>query len=296
MFKESHLPTSRDDKIIASEVASQQVSIWEKALEYRIHLQRVIDLANKMPINFPEISDVTVQAVSTESINSLQFMVSDLIDASDMRLSNETRPKKRMREILERGNSKSNVNVLTEEIVKIHANRIPFWKSSIEKLHSRVHFGSEQAKSKLKVFNQTMWTHVDTLLLDECKNPKKSRILLDESSRIDKPNSSSLEMIGKECDEEVYDDRQFYSTLLKNFITSSAAKRQGDGANSNFLRADDLEALRQYKRAKQHVDRRASKGRKIRYIVHPKLQNFMYPIPAPSAELNADILFQSLFQ
>jgi hypothetical protein len=44
------------------------------------------------------------------------------------------------------------------------------------------------------------------------------------------------------------------------------------------------------------VDRRASKGRKIRYVAHPKLQNFMFRIAAPPAELDADILFQSLFQ
>jgi Apoptosis-antagonizing transcription factor, C-terminal len=29
------------------------------------------------------------------------------------------------------------------------------------------------------------------------------------------------------------------------------------------------------------VDRKASKGRKIRYTKHPKLENFMFPLPAP---------------
>ena len=48
-------------------------------------------------------------------------------------------------------------------------------------------------------------------------------------------------------DEEVYDDRQFYSMLLKSFISSSSA-----GAGHG-LRSNDLEALRQYKRSKQHV-------------------------------------------
>jgi protein AATF/BFR2 len=49
------------------------------------------------------------------------------------------------------------------------------------------------------------------------------------------------------------------------------------------------------------VDRKASKGRKVRYNVHAKLQNFMFPMPTASAfettgPQDADKLFQSLFQ
>lgn len=33
------------------------------------------------------------------------------------------------------------------------------------------------------------------------------------------------------------------------------------------------------KRRKRDVDRRASKGRKVSYELHPKLQNFMFPTP-----------------
>jgi len=94
-------------------------------------------------------------------------------------------------------------------------------------------------------------------------------------------------------DEEVYDDRPFYAMLLKTFITSSA-KFEGSGVGINSsgadarqqqqqdltltMRAADLEALRRYKRKKLNVERKASKGRKIRYTVHDKLQNFMFPV------------------
>jgi hypothetical protein len=48
------------------------------------------------------------------------------------------------------------------------------------------------------------------------------------------------------------------------------------------------------------VDRKASKGRKIRYIVHKKLEQFMYPSPTTvvgnNASFDPDRLFQSLFQ
>ena len=47
------------------------------------------------------------------------------------------------------------------------------------------------------------------------------------------------------------------------------------------------------------VERKASKGRKVRYNVHDKLQNFMFPVGVSAAEvggIDADRLFQSLFQ
>ena len=45
------------------------------------------------------------------------------------------------------------------------------------------------------------------------------------------------------------------------------------------------------------VERKASKGRKIRYKVHAKLQHFMFPVPAvPPAGLDVDRLMASLFQ
>lgn len=63
------------------------------------------------------------------------------------------------------------------------------------------------------------------------------------------------------------------------------------------MRADDLAALWAYKRKKSNVDRKASKGRKIRYTVHAKLQNFMFPIPTISEmQIDKDRLFGSLFQ
>lgn len=65
------------------------------------------------------------------------------------------------------------------------------------------------------------------------------------------------------------------------------------------MRADDIEALRKYRRKKNNVDRKASKGRKIRYTVHDKLQNFMFPIPTvnpSSVIIDSDRLFVSLFQ
>jgi hypothetical protein len=47
------------------------------------------------------------------------------------------------------------------------------------------------------------------------------------------------------------------------------------------------------------VERKASKGRKVRYNVHDKLQNFMFPLSLGGVEvggIDSEKLFHSLFQ
>eukprot|EP01039_Chlorochromonas_danica_P009339 gene9339-10307_t len=85
----------------------------------------------------------------------------------------------------------------------------------------------------------------------------------------------------KVIDAEVYDDRPFYSLLLQTFITTTTQHHHGSGGShgNDNLRASDLAVLRAYKKKKaNNVDRKASKGRRLRYTVHQKLQNFMFPI------------------
>lgn len=91
-------------------------------------------------------------------------------------------------------------------------------------------------------------------------------------------------------DEEVYDDSSFYSMLLKTFITSSSSDITG-------MRKADILAMQKFKQQNNRVDRKASKGRKVRYILHPKLQNFMFPVQTVQTDNTVDgRLFNSLFR
>lgn len=85
-----------------------------------------------------------------------------------------------------------------------------------------------------------------------------------------------------------FDDSKVYQQILKDFVASSAsaASRTAD----NRLRATKK------KSTKKEVDRRASKGRKIRYKEIPKLVNFTFPLSRPkNSNLDQDEWFQSLF-
>lgn len=173
---------------------------------------------------------------------------------------------------------------------------------------------------------------IDNVLADENKAIEKSRPLAAESTRLGVSDSlktlgdedisltaddadslglirvqqfqsddvaeDQLRKVGKKSkrsqwrDGEVFEDSTFYSLLLKSFLQSASANSQ--------LGGEDLATLRQLKRRKNSVDRKASKGRKIRYVVHSKLENFMFPTPlgneTASLSFDSERLFRSLFQ
>ena len=87
---------------------------------------------------------------------------------------------------------------------------------------------------------------------------------------------------GAPRDEESYDDAEFYAQLLKELLEAS-----GPGAGG---------AAQQPRAPKQRkaVDRRASKGRRLRYAVVEKLVNFMAPAPR-ALPPQADQLLRRLF-
>lgn len=95
-------------------------------------------------------------------------------------------------------------------------------------------------------------------------------------------------------DPDIYDDADFYQLLLKELVdqrTSDTGAGGGDGGVPTVR----WTAIKEAKTRKQ-VDRRASKGRKLRFTVHEKLQNFMAPEDRRGWEEEAiDRLFGTLF-
>ncbi|KAK5945897.1 rRNA-processing protein bfr2 [Knufia obscura] len=69
-----------------------------------------------------------------------------------------------------------------------------------------------------------------------------------------------------------YDDSMFYQSLLRDLITARSAASANDISTSMLPPKLHVSGNKQNKRT---IDTKASKGRKIRYTVHDKLQNFM---------------------
>ena len=91
----------------------------------------------------------------------------------------------------------------------------------------------------------------------------------------------------------VFDDADFYQLLLKELVEQRMADPTSTigGKNGGLATGITLPDVR----TRRRVDTKASKGRKLRYVVHEKLQNFMAPEDRGSwGERQADELFGSL--
>ena len=78
--------------------------------------------------------------------------------------------------------------------------------------------------------------------------------------------------------ENVYDDSTFYASLLRELVeqrASSASASAGVNGTADPDMPDVKVPTNRDLRVRKQVDRKASKGRKMRYQVHEKLQNFM---------------------
>ncbi|KAH9072166.1 apoptosis-antagonizing transcription factor [Lactarius deliciosus] len=115
----------------------------------------------------------------------------------------------------------------------------------------------------------------------QLKRNKGSRVTSKRGSAFNDDEDEEVE------DAEVFDDTDFYQQLLRDVI---------DAKGGSAGRVDWMASQRQ-KKSKKHVDTKASKGRKLRYEVHEKIQNFMVPVPVAAGawhEAQIDELFGSL--
>ena len=95
----------------------------------------------------------------------------------------------------------------------------------------------------------------------------------------------------EEEDSNVFDDTDFYQQLLRDVIESRGA--DGEVGEQEWVRKQKARKAKK----KKTVDTRATKGRKLRYQVHEKLQNLMAPVPTSRGEWHEgqiDELFASL--
>ena len=106
----------------------------------------------------------------------------------------------------------------------------------------------------------------------------ENRIDIDEEKGSDDEDDDITESTTNAENSDVFDDSDFYAALLRELIDNkgglSTTDAEGSAASASWAQAAK-------RAAKKHrvVDRNASKGRRLRFDVHEKVQSFMPPIP-----------------
>lgn len=166
----------------SSESAKRLISAWETTLGLRIASQKAVDLANRLPAIEPELlaenlpegaEDLRAAQATLYSINrSLLDCLQSFDTSSTSRLKRS------------RVHDDEDDEVLWKDIEETHQALEPRWKTVLNRLHARVNYGSEKAKSKLKVFNTDMWSHIEDALRNSSRQIEKSRMPLHETERL----------------------------------------------------------------------------------------------------------------
>lgn len=313
------LPKQQIDNQINKGVCVQnQLQIWEKLLEVRIHSQKMLIKANSLPqpTKFEQLKSENAEfsELANDTVDKVSTLVSQMRDLQSLLMKQYSETKEislKRKPINVDNDSEVKRKRFADQLEKDYSNFKDYQYSVISKWHDRTKVLTPGSiKTQKQQGNIDVLRKIEGVLANREELIKKSQLLkggyelFDKNTGTIEQKQSGASMNGEENDEaenlndesiystEVYDDTDFYHTQLRELIeykTSSSSN-----ANEMAKQFAELQKLR--KKMKKAVDTRASKGRKIRYVVHNKLVSFMAPNdPANWTDEQRDELFKSLF-
>ena len=255
----------------------KQIKNWEKALRLRISFQKILTAVSRLP------PPVLLSEYFEETPNAR-----DEIDATAAELEDIATQMLELRLYLWKQNFSSmsadlskNVRVDAsasraledlEHVLEPHINTLlTRWSNKISSApHSRN--SSSSSRLQLRAMNQNVVDQIRLALAGDGMDRLVQRTQVwraDDMDRLGVIATTSQE--SRPTDTEVFDDSDFYAQLLRDLIDNAGIMETGASNAAS-------DALMSRKR-KRNVDVRASKGRRLRYEVMEKVQNFMPPIP-----------------
>ncbi|OCL03706.1 TRAUB-domain-containing protein [Glonium stellatum] len=268
-----------------------QRSTFDSLLNSRIRLQKALISTNSFPpadedrTSAPTPGDEAIHAAETAALNLLMTL-SNLHSTLDATRTGA----KRKRPISFTNSTLS--SAIWVSIQASEAYNLPNRRTTLEKWSAKSRpapiLPHSRRLNNSATTQQTITDVLDTHLSDSARLIKRTR-----TPRSCAPVQSAA---GLAEATDIYDDADFYGILLKELLEQRSQDiSTGSNSGVGFIAQTPWQAAREAK-AKRVVDTRASKGRKLRYTVHEKLQNFMAPEDRGAwGERQIDELFGSLF-
>lgn len=278
---------------------SHQTSIWDSLLDARIRLQKSVSASNRLsPETTANIRSLESYSSSLKRVLEESVMLSnDLFELQEhlLKANDDVQVPPRKRQRIEPESSLENAT----EVIKAqseaamllegsyHSQLIPVltkWSSKVQAVAPSVLMPSARGSFASLANRQpkSVVQLVDDLLSDQTKLLTRTQSYRGKNDRLGREATEE-----ETADVELFDDTDFYQQLLRDVI---------DSRGNNVVGGDDWRVIQKNKKARKKVDTKASKGRKLRYETHEKLQNFMVPIPSDQGwhEEQVDELFGSL--
>lgn len=285
-----------DEEVKKGQSIQNQQKIWENLLEARIKAQKMLTTANAMPDydSHIELLEVHSEAFSNkveQSLSNIYNLLDNLVELQSTLVKNFTDTKNLK---LKRKSKSKPSNMFTKRsklaeyddlISKNNELYNEFRNTTLQKWHERTKTVKEMKGS---TGNIDFMTKIQNALLKKDEMIRKTQLFRGGYNLFGRDTFNNGELYSA----EIFDDSEFYHQQLRELIEY----KSGLDENQFEIAQKLIELQRVRGKMQKRVDTRASKGRKIRYIVHNKLVNFMAPNDECTMSDEAKVeLFNSLF-
>lgn len=186
---------------------------------------------------------------------------------------------------------KSKLAEYSDRIEENHSSYATYRNQVLQKWHDRTKSAKD---TKNPAANQNILTKIENAMLGKNEMKRKTQVYRGDYGvyGVEKPEPNDDGTLNQIELPEIFDDSEFYHQLLRELIEY----KSNTDENQSEITQKFIELQKVRNKMKKKVDTRASKGRKIRYIVHNKLVNFMPPKDTSEyTEEAKNELYNSLF-
>ncbi|GAA5969419.1 hypothetical protein JCM8115_003242 [Rhodotorula mucilaginosa] len=330
----SQLKQAASADVEKGRAVKKQLAFCDSLLESRIKLQKAVGASNLLPHpdQAPAYYQAVGQDDVDETLRELAGLSEELFELRQGLLAQNEKielptdfgaSRKRKRTSVA-GDETEYLDAMLDDLHTLETTFEPFLRATVTKWSDKVLAasglaggGSGKGDKKFKAVNQNAMAQIDHALSATGERERLVRRTkvrrgegkpvgglagaeaernialtpLEEAGEKETTDRGTKSRGNKEVDDECFDDSDFYQQLLRDVVES----RMLDLDDATMTQLRHATALARGKKVKKVVDTRASKGRKIRYQIHEKVQNFMIPIEAGNwHDEQIDELFASL--
>ncbi|ODV88870.1 hypothetical protein CANCADRAFT_12455, partial [Tortispora caseinolytica NRRL Y-17796] len=239
-----------------------QMSSFEKILDARIHIQKALTLSNMVPVG-DSISEAEI-AEPKQKLLSLACHIAEIRHSLLRNIDSEIQPLSSKRTYNSIDDALSDSKAIDSSLSLITTEVLNRWSKRIQDFSG----ASTLSSSKFKAINQPVSAQVANVLSDMDRLIKRART-----------NRSGLKIDGKDP-QIVFDDTDFYKSLLRAFVDSKSSESVPTAVqwiNEKQNKPKDRQKVKH------------SKGRVLDYKTQDALANFDAPRHNPKEWSNERI-------
>ncbi|RDW74629.1 AATF family protein [Aspergillus mulundensis] len=271
---------------VKGRAVKQQRATFDALLNARIKLQKGLTAANQLatqpqPLDETDTETDAFKSAETAALTLWSTLEELRLTLVDAQTHDESKKRKRPAP----ATTGTPTSSLWKRMAELESSSLTHRRAILDKWSNKVRgsaAGTTLANSKTKLIGSSGAQQTITAVLDAHVASETGDLRANKRAKHTSTSASASE---KGVEVEVYDDTIFYQSLLRDLVSQrmSSSDAITNGLDTLHLLPSrnggaihPVTGMRKDK-VKREIDTRASKGRKMRFDVHEKLQNFMAP-------------------